>query len=73
MTSQVTTPKAPAAPCVYTAQEAKIWQWGWIAGWQTSVPAYLPEPGPVYTEKEAKLWLEGRDRGFWDRFFNPIR
>lgn len=61
------TRKAPAAPIFYSTQDAKIWQWGWIIGWQTSEPAYLPTPGIVYTEREAKVWTEGRDSGFLAR------
>lgn len=66
MTYQVATPKPPA-PSWYTTREAKVWQWGWIAGWQTSEPAYLPAPGVVFTEQEAKVWTEGRDYGFFSR------
>lgn len=66
MTYQVVTLKPPA-PSWYTAREAKVWQWGWIAGWQTSEPAYLPAPGVVFTEQEAKVWTEGRDYGFFSR------
>lgn len=63
-------PKPPSAPVIYTANEAKVWQWGWVAGWLTTVPAYLPEPSIVYTDKEAKVWKEGRDPGFWSRHWS---
>lgn len=64
--------KAPKAPVWLTEAEAAIWKAGWAIGYQTSVPAYLPDPHIGYTAEEAKVWVEGRDRGFWDRFFSTL-